>query len=101
MKNYAELDLALALTDIHDPEEDNILCGIAIPSKFRSAFIRDVEQLAVTKYGGATFEELMEKDDDDASLDAAIHTNLEEKRLREEGPIEADFEVVKDKNLLS
>lgn len=101
MKNYAELDLALTLNDVHDPVEDNILSGIAIPSKFRNAFVHDIERLAVTKYGGATFEELMENDVDDAAMDAAIRTSFEEKARSEEGPIEADFEVIREKNLLS
>lgn len=95
-KNYTELDLSLTLTDVHDPVEEGILSGISIPSKFRNAFIHDIESLAVTKYGGATFEELMENDADDAAMDAAIRTGLAEKRRCEAGPIEAYFQAKKN-----
>ena len=69
-KDYAKMDLAMALRDIHDKSGD-ILVGVSIPHRHMGAFVQDVLALA-DKYEGATFEELLENDADDASLEACI-----------------------------
>ena len=47
MKNYASMDVAIALTNIHEnPEDEEILEGIAIPHENLEAFLQDVVALA-------------------------------------------------------
>ena len=67
-----ELDLHLTLQDqFSDPEDLDIVSGIAIKKDDLQAFVRDFEELA-RRYGGATFEDLLDNDTNDDSLDASI-----------------------------
>lgn len=78
MKNYEEMDVAIALTNIHEnPEDEEILEGIAIPHENLEAFLKDVVALA-EKHGGAGFLELMDSDLEDASITACINQNFRE-----------------------
>lgn len=73
-KNFAELNLQLVMFDINDTEEereDNVVAGVAIRAEDAAAFAADVEKLAVEKYGGATFADLLEEDPEDESMTAA------------------------------
>ena len=73
-KDYSKLDLQLVMFDFNDTEEerdDNVVAGVAIRSEDMEAFAADVEQLAVEKYGGATFSGLLEEDLGDESMAAA------------------------------
>ena len=72
--NFAELDLQLVMFDINDTEEereDNVIAGVAIRAEDAEAFAADVERLAVEKYGGATFADLLDEDPEDESMAAA------------------------------
>lgn len=78
MKNYASMDVAIALTNIHEnPEDEEILEGIAIPHENLDAFLQDVGALA-EKHGGAGFLELMDNDLEDVSITARINQNFRE-----------------------
>lgn len=73
-KDFSELDLQLAMFDINDTEEereDNVIAGVAIRAEDAEAFAADVERLAVEKYGGATFADLLDDDPEDESMAAA------------------------------
>lgn len=78
MKNYASMDIAIALTNIHEnPEDEVILEGVAIPHKNLEAFLEDVVALA-EKHGGAGFLELMDNDEGDNSITACIKQHFRE-----------------------
>ena len=69
---YKNLDIHLILQDqFEDAEGFDIVSGIAIRKDDLAAFVADFEELA-RKYGGATYEELLDDDLDDASLDSSI-----------------------------
>ena len=73
-RDFSELDLQLVMFDFNDTEEereDNVVAGVAIRAEDAEAFAADVERLAVEKYGGATFNSLLEEDLGDESMKAA------------------------------
>ena len=73
-RDFSELDLQLVMFDFNDTEEereDNAVAGVAIRAEDAEAFAADVERLAVEKYGGATFNSLLEEDLGDESMMAA------------------------------
>ena len=73
-RDFSELDLQLVMFDFNDTEEereDNVVAGVAIRVEDAEAFAADVERLAVEKYGGATFNSLLEEDLGDESMMAA------------------------------
>lgn len=77
MKDYSKLDKQFVMIDMHEDREDgDIIVGVAIPAEFADEFAAEVERLAVEKYGGATFAELLEYDEDDESMGAAIQKNF-------------------------
>ena len=79
-KDYSELDRQVILIDMYEDMEDpDILAGIAIASEDLEAFLRDVRELACTKYGGATFAELLDEDLDDESMDASSKRNFRDR----------------------
>lgn len=67
---YSQLDMLISFADLFDTE-DEALGGVGIASKDAEAFIKDVEKLAVEKYGGATYSELADNDLDGAVSGAA------------------------------
>ena len=72
--DFSELDLQLVMYDFNDTEEergDNVVAGVAIRAEDAEAFAADVERLAVEKYGGVTFSDLLDEDLDDESMAAA------------------------------
>lgn len=73
-RDFSELDLQLVMFDFNDTEEereDNVVAGVAIRAEDAEAFAADAERLAVEKYGGATFNGLLEEDLGDESMMAA------------------------------
>ena len=50
---------------------DNVIAGVAISAEDAEAFAADVERLAVEKYGGATFADLLDGDHGDESMSAS------------------------------
>ena len=69
--------------DMYEDREDcDIVAGVAIPSEFAEEFAAEVERLAVEKFGGATFGELLEHDEEDASMAASSRKNFEEQVSR-------------------
>ena len=73
-RDYSELNLQLVMYDFNDAEDerdDNLIAGVAIRAEDAEAFAADVERLAVEKYGGATFADLLDGDVDDESIAAA------------------------------
>ena len=74
-RDFSELDLQLVMYDFNDTEDerdDNLTAGVAIRAEDAAAFAADVEKLAVEKYGGATFADLLDEDVDDESMAAAL-----------------------------
>lgn len=79
MKDYSKLNKQLVMIDMYEDREDcDIVAGVAIPSELADEFAAEVERLAVEKYGGATFAELLEYDEDDESMEAATKKNFAE-----------------------
>lgn len=54
---YSDLNLCILVQNLFDIEGDELL-GVAINYGDKDAFIEDIRELAVKKYGGATFDEL-------------------------------------------
>lgn len=78
-KDYSKLDKQFVVIDMYEDREDcDIVAGVAIPSEFAEEFAAEVERLAVEKFGGATFGELLEHDEEDASMTASSRKNFEE-----------------------
>lgn len=76
---FERLNKLLIVTDLFDdPEDPDTLAGVAINVDDMDDFIRDVEKLAVEKYGGATFPELLDEDIDDTINDRAIAQSRKE-----------------------
>lgn len=76
---FERLNKLLIVTDLFDdPEDPDTLAGVAINVDDMDDFIRDVEKLAVEKYGGATFPELLDEDIDDTVNDRAIAQSRKE-----------------------
>lgn len=77
MKDYSKLNRQFVLIDIHDDCEDyDVAVIVAIPAECADEFARDVEELAVEKFGGASFSELLDNDLDDASMSASAKKNF-------------------------
>ena len=77
---FERLNKLLILTDTLDDDEDSdILAGGAISVDDMDDFIKDVEKLAMEKYGGATFPQLLEEDENDAVTDRAITRSRKKK----------------------
>ncbi|MBR0405281.1 MAG: hypothetical protein IJI68_08795, partial [Eggerthellaceae bacterium] len=73
-KEFSELDLQLVMYDFNDTDEerdDNVIAGVAISAEDAEAFAADVERLAVEKYSGATFADLLDGDHGDESMSAS------------------------------
>lgn len=82
-RDFSELDLQLVMFDFDDTEEergDNVVAGVAIRAEDAEAFAADVERLAVEKYGGATFADLLDEDEGDESMIAAQRRKDSERR---------------------
>lgn len=79
MKDYYKLNKQFALIDIHDGCEDYaVAAGVAIPAECADEFAMAVEGLAVERFGGASFSELLDNDLDDASMSASAKKNFED-----------------------
>ena len=71
-KDYSKLNKQLVMYDLCDNlGEPDVLFGIAIEADDLDAFLEDVKELAVGKYGGAAFEELLDEDEADESIVAS------------------------------
>lgn len=76
---FERLNKLLIVTDLFDiHEEPDTLTGVAINVDDMDDFLKDVERLAVEKYGGATFIDLMNEDIDDAVNARAIAQSRKE-----------------------
>lgn len=74
--DYGTLDKMVVLADLYDDED--VLCGVAIPAQALGDFIAAVERLARERFGGATFAELLDKDlNDDAARAACKRSDRE------------------------
>ncbi|MBB3278875.1 hypothetical protein [Slackia isoflavoniconvertens] len=77
MKDYSKLNNQFVLIDMYEDREDyDIAAGVAIPAECAEEFARAVEELAVERFGGASFSELLDNDLDDASMDASSKKNF-------------------------
>lgn len=75
---YKELNSMLTVADLYDKEND-VLAGVAIPAERTGEFIKAVERLAVKKFDGTVFSDLLDEDIDDEAMDAAMgQSRLEE-----------------------
>ncbi|NLH92530.1 MAG: hypothetical protein GX481_08810 [Atopobium sp.] len=70
--------LLIVIDSFDDSENPNVLAGIAINADDMDDFLRDVGKLAVEKYGGATFEELVCEDENDSVADRTIAQSRKE-----------------------
>ena len=78
-KDYSMLNKQFFLIDMHDDREDcDVAAGVAIPAECADEFARAVEELAVERFGGASFSELLDNDLDDASMSASAKKNFED-----------------------
>ena len=79
MKDYSKLNKQFVLIDVHDDREDcDVAAGVAIPAKCADEFAKAVEELAVERFGGASFSELL----DNASMSASAKKNFEDQAGR-------------------
>lgn len=79
MKDYSKLNKQFVLIDMHDDREDcDVAAGVAIPAKCADEFARAVEELAVERFGGASFSELLDSDLDDESMGASARKSFED-----------------------
>ena len=77
MKDYSKLNNQFVLIDMYEDREDYaVAAGVAIPAECAEEFARAVEELAVERFGGASFSELLDNDLDDASMDASSKKNF-------------------------
>ena len=88
MKDYSKPNKQFIMIDMYDDSEDcEVQAGVAIPAEHAEAFIAEVERIAVEKFGGATFSELLDCDENDESMDASSEKLfLEEELLRPARP---------------
>lgn len=71
--------LVLILVDMYEDREDcDVVAGVAIPAECMDDFAAAVQRLAVEEFGGATFSELLDFDENDESMDAAVKQNFNE-----------------------
>lgn len=83
MKDYSKLNKQFVLIDTHEDREDyDVAAGAAIPAECADEFARTVEELAVEKFGGAAFPELLDNDLDDDSIGASARKNFEDQAGR-------------------
>lgn len=74
-----QLNKQFILIDVHEDREDyDVAAGVAIPAECADEFARAVEELAVERFGGASFSELLDNDLDDASMSASAKKNFED-----------------------
>lgn len=79
MKDYSKLNKQFVLIDIYDDREDyDVVAGVAVPAECAEEFARAVEELAVERFGGASFSELLDNDLNDASMSASAKKNFED-----------------------
>lgn len=79
MKDYSKLNKQFVLIDMYDDCEDyDVVAGVAVPAECAEEFARAVEELAVERFGGASFSELLDNDLDDASMSASAKKNFED-----------------------
>ena len=77
MKDYSKLNNQFVLIDMYEDREDyDVAAGVAIPAECAEEFARAVEELAVERFGGASFSELLDNDLDNASMDASSKKNF-------------------------
>lgn len=55
---------------------------VAVSAECAEEFARDVEELAVERFGGATFSELIDCDEDDKSMVASARKNFDDQVCR-------------------
>ena len=80
MKDYSKLDKQFALVDMYvDAEEFEVAAGVAIPADKAEEFAAAVEQLAIERFGGASFTELLDYDLDDASMSASTRRSFKDR----------------------
>lgn len=78
MKDYSKLNKQFILVDMYDAHEDyDVVAGVAVPAECAEEFARAVEELAVERFGGALFSELLDNDLNDASMSASAKKNFE------------------------
>lgn len=78
MKDYSKLNKQFVLIDMYDDREDcDVAAGVAVPAECAEEFARAVEELAVERFGGASFSELLDSDLDDASMGASARKSFE------------------------
>lgn len=79
MKDYSKLNKQFVLIDMYDDREDyDVVAGVAVPAECAEEFARAVEELAVERFGGASFSELLDNDLDDASMGASARKSFED-----------------------
>ena len=60
MKDYSKLNKQFIMIDMYDDSEDcEVQAGVVIPAEHAEAFIAEVERIAVEKFGGATFSDVL------------------------------------------
>lgn len=63
---------ALITIDLYGDSEDcEVQAGVAIPAEHTEAFVAEIERIAVEKFGGATFSELLDLDESDESMETS------------------------------
>ena len=83
MKDYSKLNKQFVLIDMYDDREDyDVAAGVAVPAACADEFARALEELAVGRFGGASFSELLDSDLDDASMGASAKKNFEDQAGR-------------------
>ncbi len=85
MKDYSKLNKQFMLVDMYGKDDDGdyeVAAGVAIPAERAEEFADAVEHLAVEKFGGASFTELLDYDLDDASMSASAKKNFDDKVIR-------------------
>lgn len=70
--------LLIVIDSFDDPEDPDVLTGVAINADDTDDFLSDVEKLAIEKYGGATFEDLYNEDGNDTVADRAMAQSCKE-----------------------
>lgn len=79
MKDYSKLNKQFVLIDMYDDRDDyDVAAGVAVPAECAEEFTRAVEELAVERFGGASFSELLDNDLDDASMGASARKSFED-----------------------
>lgn len=77
VKDYSKLNKQFILIDMYDdPDDYEVQAGVAIPAEYADEFAEAVQRLAVERFGGATFSELLDYDENDDSMDASSKKNF-------------------------